>query len=354
MNSKQWIFIPIMLLVAGCQKHDQISTRNLGMILGGDAGGFSVADESRNFIFPEDHGSHPTYRSEWWYLTIPLKSKDEQLYGVQFTLFRQAVSSDSASNGGWGTGQVFMGHLAVTDVSNDRHYSEERMVRGHERLGGVTVFPFSAYIEDWRLASEVDTFSPLELTGSTQDFSVDLVMEQKKPIILQGDEGLSSKGSGHFSYYYSLPRLAAQGYLTIRGERIAVEGHGWLDREWSTSVLDEQYLGWDWFAMHLDDGREVMAFQMRNPDASAGQTYATVVSNNGTTKKYFNNGVRFEVLRESQGWPVEWRIEIADEWFRVKAAVDDQIMDLSIRYWEGLILVDGSSPVIGYMELTGY
>ena len=354
MNFKQWIFIPIIFLVVGCQKNDRISTRHLGMILGGDADGFSVADESRNFIFPRDHGSHPNYRSEWWYLTIPLKAKGDQLYGVQFTLFRQAVASDSVSDGGWGTGQVFMGHLAVTDVSDDRHYSEERMVRGHKRLAGVTAFPFSAYIEDWRLVSKADPFSPLTLTGSTQDFSVDLVMEQKKPIILQGDEGLSSKGFGHYSYYYSLPRLAAQGFLTIRGKRIAVEGDGWLDREWSTSVLDERYLGWDWFAIHLDDGRELMAFQMRNPDDSADQTYAAVVSKNGSTKKYFNNGVRFEVLRESEGWPVEWRIEIADEWFRVKAAVDDQIMDLSIRYWEGLIRVEGSSSGIGYMELTGY
>ena len=354
MNSKKAIIIFVSVLVVSCEKDDRTSTRHLGMILGGDPKGFSMANEPREFVFPEDHGSHPDFRSEWWYLTVPLEAKDGRLFGVQFTLFRQAISADSFEMGGWRTGQVFMGHLAVTDVADNRHYAAERLVRGHENLAGVTVAPFAAYIEDWQLASGNEAFSPLKLSGSTKDFAVDLMMEQTKPIVLQGMNGLSSKGPGNSSYYYSLPRLSTTGYLTIRGERIGVQGNGWLDREWSTSVLNSEYVGWDWFGIQLHDGRELMAFQMRNKDDFQAKTNATVVSIDGTTKKYFDQEIRFRVLREVAGWPVEWRIDVADEWFRVKAALDDQTMDLSVRYWEGLILVDGSTSGIGYMELTGY
>lgn len=325
--------------------------------------GFLTADAVQPFVFPRDHGAHPRFRQEWWYLTAVLEDPtagDE--YGVQFTLFRRALASDKGE-GPWRSAQTFLGHFAMTDVEREQHLEAERFARGHPRLAGVRTDPFAAWIEGWRLESMGASTWPVRLQASADAFGVDLVLRATRPPVPQGDRGLSRKGPGVGSYYYSVPRLAIEGTLRIGDREVEARGLGWFDREWSTSALGAEQIGWDWFALQLDDGRSLMAYQIRRRDGERGAyDQGVLVSASGDVRTL---GVADFSLsperawRDDAGtrWPLRWRIEVDDEVFVVDAAMEDQVMDTSIRYWEGLVRV--SDPLArnlgrGYMELTGY
>ena len=342
-----------------------------------DHAGFVRAEVPRDFVFPLDHGPHNQYRSEWWYLTAALEDDEGREYGLHFTQFRQALVPAPTGEGPWHSGQAYLGHLAVTDVASQAHLEAERFARGHPELAGVTsATRFEAVIEDWTLQG--NALGPLNLTLSASESArvgVDLEIQQTGPIVLQGNRGLSEKGPGSASYYYSIPGLQIRGTLTVRGQEVAVTGLGWLDREWSTSVLDQSLSGWDWFSLQLDDQRSIMVFRLRrhdgrrddydhgllvDPDRLNGQP---VIGRGDpgvdilgpedfslTPRRYYQDalGVR---------WPVEWSLMIDEEEFLIRALLDDQTVELSIRYWEGLVEIlgpEGNRLGRGYMELTGY
>ena len=342
-----------------------------------DQEGFARAAMPRKFVFPLDHGPHNQYRSEWWYLTAALEDSDGREYGLHFTQFRQALTPRPTGKGPWHTGQAYLGHLAVTDVAAGVHLEAERFARGHPELAGVSAgTEFSAVIEDWSLQGPGMGPMALALSASELDqFEVDLQIEQNGPIVLQGDRGLSKKGPGSASYYYSIPRLKIEGTLKLSDRQVHVTGLGWLDREWSTSVLGESLAGWDWFSLQLDDQRSIMVFRLRRHDGMRDDyDHGLLVESdrlNGqpvigrgdpgvdilgpedfslTPRRYYQDaqGVR---------WPVEWSLIIDDEEFLIHGLLDDQTVDLSIRYWEGLVEVLGPAGDRlgrGYMELTGY
>ena len=325
--------------------------------------GFLTADAVRPFVFPRDHGAHPRFRQEWWYLTATLEDPsagDE--YGVQFTLFRRALAAH-AGDGPWRSAQAFLGHFALTDVERERHFEAERFVRGHPRLAGVRSTPFAAWIEGWRLESSGASTWPMRLRARAETFGVDLVLRETRPPVPQGDRGLSSKGPGAGSYYYSVPRLAIEGTLRIGDREVETRGLGWFDREWSTSALGAEQIGWDWFALQLDDGRSLMAYQIRRRDGERGAyDQGVLVSADGGVRRLGVADFSLSperVWRDRAGtrWPIRWRVAVGDDVFVVDAAIADQVMDTSIRYWEGLVRV--SDPLArdlgrGYMELTGY
>ena len=357
-----------VLLVAACGESPVDAPAQglrLAEVLGGSAtAGFQVADRVVPFSFPADHGPHPRFRSEWWYLTVALRSPAGEEFGVQFTLFRQALRPGPMPDDGdgWRSGQVFLGHLALTDVAGRKHIEAERLARGHPRLAGARAAPFAAWIEGWRLASAQKSFLPLQLTAGTDEFAVDLTLEGSRPPSPQGDRGLSAKGPDNASYYYSMPRLRANGTLRTSTGTVSVAGHGWLDREWSTSVLADEYAGWDWFALHLDDGRDLMVFQLRRRDGHPDDyDQGLLVDADGSRHLDADD---FDLVPEREWrdrrnvrWPLRWRLEVHGDTLIVEAAVDDQVMDTSIRYWEGLVHVhapDGRRVGSGYMELTGY
>lgn len=315
------------------------------------------------FAFPRDHGAHPEFRSEWWYLTAVLKTDDGRLFGTQFTLFRQgltprepaAESPEGAA--AWRTGQIYMAHTAVSDVATQNHLHAERIVRGHPALAGVTASPFSAYLEGWQLASLSTDFWPLELTVETADFDVALSLTGTKPVVRQGERGLSHKGPDNASYYYSIPRIRAEGTVRVGGDQHAVKGLAWLDREWSTSVLAPEYAGWDWFALHLDDGRDLMAFRLRRVDGAPDPYGAgKLVTADGQSTTLSATDFTLAVKDTWRGWPLHWELRLHDERFDIEATFEDQIMDTSVRYWEGVVMVsaEGEPAGTGYMELTGY
>ena len=333
--------------------------------LGAEAG-FAKADQPRVFQFPRDHGPHPMFRSEWWYLTGVLATAEGREFGVQFTLFRQGLAPrlDIAPITGaeaWRGAQIYMGHVAVSDVVARRHWHEERFARGHPAVAGVVAEPFEAHIDGWRLVSQGEDFWPLRLVSRGQRFDIDLVLSATKPVVRQGEEGLSRKGPDNASYYYSIPRIGAEGAIAIDGATYRVAGSAWLDREWSTSVLAPEYVGWDWFALHLDNGEDLMLYRMRRRDGKTDEyNSGALIDAEGRVHLLASRDFSLQVERTWRGWPVAWRltsqVPTAKEW-RIRAMFEDQVMDTLVRYWEGAVIVqdrDRERVGHGYMELTGY
>lgn len=333
----------------------------LGAVLGqSDTAGFARADSPRSFEFPRDHGPHPAFRSEWWYLTFMLRDREGREFGAQFTLFRQALTPKPVSANPWQSNQVYLAHLALTDVAGGRHLEAERLARGHPALAGARTEPLRLWLEDWVLSQGRDGW---RLDAAAPRFGVSLMLEPEQSVALQGEDGLSRKGPGQASYYYSMPRLGVAGTVTLDGAARAVAGSAWLDREWSTSLLSEEQLGWDWFALQLDDGSEFMGFQLRRRDDQRDPyDQGLAVAPDGTAEPLGVADFRLEPVRWWRdrlgvAWPVAWNVEAGDRRWRVAAALDDQRMDTAVVYWEGLVHVfdpSGRRVGRGYMELTGY
>ena len=309
--------VALAAALAGCTGPTELDdARDLHQILGAEAeadAGFLKADRVRVFEFPRDHGSHPRYRSEWWYLTAVVATIDGREFGVQFTLFRQGLEArdpyavEAVGPAAWRTAQGYMAHVAVSDVARGRHHHAERFARGHPALAGVAAAPFRAYLEDWQMASLGSGFWPQRLSAKTAGFRIDLELAGSRPAILQGDAGLSRKGPGNASYYYSIPRIAARGELALGGEVHAVAGLAWIDREWSTSVLSASYAGWDWFALHLDDGRDLMLYRLRRIDGATDPFNSGSLGDGTTSRTLAAGDFMLEPIEHWRGWPVAWR-----------------------------------------------
>ena len=217
--------------------------------LGTEAEGFAVPQRGHPLAFPEDHGAHPDYRIEWWYLTATLKGADGRDYGIQWTLFRSALTPESGA--GWQIPQIWMGHAALTEP--DAHHVAEKLARGGIGQAGVTAAPFHAWIDDWQMeATAPDGIDDLRLTARGTDFAYDLNLVAEGPLVFHGDAGYSVKSrDGQASYYFSQPFYRVEGTLTLPSGPVSVTGTGWLDREWSSQPLAEDQSGWDWFSPHL-------------------------------------------------------------------------------------------------------
>jgi len=332
-----------------------------------DTQGYARALEPRNFIFPRDHGPHPEYRNEWWYLTGNLDTPQGRRFGFQVTFFRIALAPDMPVRGSrWASRQVWMGHAALTDVTGRRHLARERFARGALGLAGAQPAPFRVWLDDWQLYGAEDGF-PWRLELETEAFGLVLELEPSKPPVLQGERGLSRKSAtpGNASYYYSLPRLASRGSVTLDGQRLPVEGLAWLDREWSTSALEPDQAGWDWLSLQLRDGRDLMYYRLRYPDQSAHPSSAgSLVEPDGTVIPLDADDLAMQpsawwTSESGRRYPVGWELELpGGERMRIRTPVPDQEMDLTVNYWEGA--VDARDPDSGallgrgYLELAGY
>lgn len=341
----------------------------------GDREGYTRAYMPRPFYFPEDHGPHPDFRNEWWYVTGNLVTETGRHFGYQLTLFRIALSPSAiAGNSAWRTRQLYMGHFAITDTAEARHHAFERFSRGAVGLAGAQAIPFRVWLKDWSLASagnrSTDTIFPLRIQAKADQMTIDLTLTTIKPLILQGNQGLSQKSSepGNASYYYSYTRLPTQGVVQIGEQTFAVSGTSWLDREWSTSALGPDQAGWDWFALQLDDGRELMFYRLRLKDGGIDpHSSGALVSSAGESQLLRHNDVRLEVLdtwtspHSGDRYPIRWRLSVPaqDLELMVVPRIQDQEMRLSVHYWEGAVLVKGKAagrPITGsgYLEMTRY
>ncbi len=328
--------------------------------LGTEAEGFSVPERPAQFSFPTDHGPHPDYRIEWWYLTATLTGENGVDYGVQWTLFRSALAPDPG--GTWQTPQLWMGHAGLT--TPDQHFSAERLGRGGIGQAGVEATPFTAWIDDWAMTSTAptgaDALSQLALTALGEDFAYDLTLTADGPLIFHGDGGYSVKSAdGQASYYYSQPFYRASGTLNLPDGPVAVSGTAWLDREWSSQPLSDTQDGWDWFSLQFETGARMMGFGLRDRDGAV-YTAATWIEPDGTTTAYPNGALRLTPLGHAQvagrTVPVEWRLELParDLDIRTTPVNPQSWMDVSVSYWEGPIRFTGSHEGRGYLEMTGY
>ncbi len=355
----------------------QTPSLSVGRALGGEAEaqeGYARATEHRAFRFPEDHGPHPDYRNEWWYITGNLDAPQRRPFGFQLTLFRIALASElqmaEPTPSAWRSRQVYMGHLALTDVEDERFFSEERFARGAAGLAGAQTSPLRVWLEEWRIEAPGPSTFPLHLQAGGDGFRIDLQLERGKPVVLQGDRGLSQKSAepGNASYYYSLTRMPAAGEITIGEERWPVRGQAWLDREWSTSALGPDQVGWDWFALQFADGRELMFYRLRLRDGATDPLSAgTLVGPEGDVTRLTADEVsiaelaHWESPRSGIRYPSRWRLRIpkAGLSLEVRPRIPDQELDHTVTYWEGAVQVDGTAAGRsiagrGYVELTGY
>ena len=326
--------------------------------LGSQADGFAIPQRGSDLTFPEDHGPHPDYRIEWWYLTAALQGADGRDYGVQWTLFRSALAPQDGT--GWGTPQLWMGHAGIT--TPDRHFVAERLARGGIGQAGVTTKPFEAWIDDWALtstATQGDPFDRLTVSARGMEVAYTLDLTATGPLVLQGDKGFSVKSaSGQASYYYSQPFFEATGEILLPEGPVRVTGRAWLDREWSSQPLDEGQTGWDWFSLHFEDNSKLMGFGLRSETGTF--TSATYVDPDGTPTPYGNGALTLTPLRMARvadrDIPVEWRVELPAHGIDVttKPVNPQSWMDTLFPYWEGPLRFSGSHDGIGYLEMTGY
>jgi predicted secreted hydrolase len=330
--------------------------------MGAAADGFALPDRDRVPAFPADHGPHPEFRIEWWYLTATLEGPDGTPYGIQWTLFRTALAPGEAE--GWGSPQLWMGHAALT--TRDGHHVAERLARGGIGQAGVTLggtAPFRAWIDDWQMLSTAppgqDPLDRLRLTAAGGDFGYDLALAAEGPLVLHGDRGYSVKSEGgQASHYYSQPFYRVTGRITLPEGAVSVTGQAWLDREWSSQPLAPDQTGWDWFSLSFDTGAKLMGFVLR--DAGDGFTSGTWIDPDGTPHPLPPNALRAEALARSEvagrAVPTTWRLTLPDRGLDVTLTALNPMawMTTSIPYWEGPIFIEGSHRGRGYLEMTGY
>ena len=331
--------------------------------LGSNADGFKAVVPGQDIQFPKDLGPHPDFRIEWWYVTANLTAENGQIFGAQWTLFRQATKPGTIGPASpeWSSSEFWMGHAALT--SADRHYSAEKIARGGIGQAGVKPAPFEAWIDDWNFAAipaSADEPSAYKINADGEQFSYGLDMIATGPMVLQGDKGYSVKSDqGQASYYFSSPFLKVSGSITIDGQTLAVAGDAWLDREWSSQPLAADQKGWDWFSLKFDGGEKLMLFGLRGATGEPFKS-ATWIAPDGQTEKLDGSSLQMQPLRfasvAGRKIPVEWSIKIPSKnvALTVKALNDDSWMTTSISYWEGPVLATGSHPGRGYLEMTGY
>ncbi len=355
----------LFLVVSGCEQSGESEQGFAG--LGAQAEGFEPVKAGSALRFPDDHLPHPQFRIEWWYVTANLKDQQGRDWGVQWTLFRQAMqpqNEDQAADG-WASAQVWLGHAALSN--ENLHLYADRLARGGIGQAGVSAAPFDAWIDHWSLTApdEVSTevaarLGDLRVRAEADSFAYDLRLRSDGPLVLHGDAGLSRKSQGRqASYYYSQPFYRVEGMLEVEGEPVSVTGQAWLDREWSSQPLAADQRGWDWFSLHLEEGSKLMLFRLRSdtgsPFASGSWTTA-----DGTTEAIDSSKI-FMQEQEHQRvagrkLPVSWRLRIPSRNvdLQVKALNAQAWMGTSIPYWEGPVRISGSHDGKGYLEMTGY
>jgi len=331
--------------------------------------GFAQVTPGRGLQFPRDHGAHPDYRIEWWYLTANLSDRDGRQWGLQWTLFRQALNPRQLE-AGWQSNQVWMGHAAIT--TPEGHFYEQRYARGGIGQAGVNRIGddgyFNAWIDDWEWRSQSAAIFPAKLKFNVGEREIILLLESSGEPVANGVDGYSQKSAqGQASYYYSQPQLRVRGFVTQGIEKTYLSGKGWLDREWSSQALADNQQGWDWFSLHLDDGYKLMVYQLRHDD---GQHWlsGSWINPHGDVELLERHSIELRSIRsrnietgagESRELPLEWRLALVDHersW-RIRPLYDQQWMGTHFPYWEGVVLVEdeqGAPAGVGYMELTGY
>ena len=336
-----------------------------------DTSGFARATGPLDWQFPRDFGPHLDYQTEWWYYTGNVATDDGRRFGFQFTIFRRGIEpGEGADDSEWRTDQLYMAHFTVSDVGGDQFFHEERFSRGSAGLAGASVDPaYHVWLENWEVRALDDEATQTQITANTDDYGVDLMLDQVKSIAFQGVNGLSQKGEevGNASYYYSLPRLATEGSIRIGDETFTVSGYTWKDHEFSTSALGGDALGWDWFGLQFDDDRELMVGQIRLVDGERDPYFGGLLINADGSTEYLD--AEAFTITSTNSWtsphtgavyPSGWTIQVNPansapfSLTLTPQLLDQELYGGDIAYWEGSVRISGDVSGYGYAELTGY
>ena len=322
----------------------------------------------KTLVFPRDRGSHPGFRTEWWYITGHALSgtADPRSFGFQLTFFRSRVGATQDMESRFAARQLIFAHAAITDVQGKKLWHDQRIARAGFDVASASEQDMDIKLRDWTLNTAGGSYNA-ELPAT--DFSISLRFRETQAVLLQGQQGLSRKGpeEKQASYYYSQPQLAASGTLQVKGQAFAVTGKAWLDHEWSDELLHPSAVGWDWIGMNLDDGGALTAFRLRDKDGNAVWTGGSLRTAAGDLRVFSHGEVDFRPARNWTSpltqitYPVEWAVRTPGTTFTVKALLDNQELDSRTStgsvYWEGLSeLADsrGQRVGMGYLEMTGY
>jgi predicted secreted hydrolase len=314
--------------------------------------------------FPQDEGSHPGFRIEWWYITGRFDNKPRPL-GFQITFFRTRLNLQHDNPSAFTPRHILIAHAAISDPAHGRLLHDQHVARAGFGLAGAGEGRVDVWIDDWSLKQEEGAY---RARIPAADFQLDLVFSATQPPMLQGDNGFSRKGPQpeSASYYYSLPQLAVRGVLGRGRTATPVSGRAWFDHEWSSSYMDSAATGWDWVGLNLEDGGALMAFRMR--DRQNGRLWAggTLRNRQGVTRTFspeeviFTPGRRWHSPRTGTVYPVTWHIRVGTLEFDILPLMDDQENDArrstGTIYWEGAVsaMQHGKPLGRGYLELTGY
>jgi predicted secreted hydrolase len=343
------------------------------------ASDWKQATDGRVWSFPEDHGSHPEFMTEWWYFTGNLSDKAENRYGYQLTFFRQGIKKSAAGGAGlsqdspWAVNDVYLAHFALTDVGKKLFRHTDRTSRTGPGLAGASTKGMDVHVLDWSANMEMGV---IYLNARYQGIQINLALKPGKPVVLHGRNGLSMKGpaKGQSSYYYSFTNLKTSGSIKISSSQasVDVDGVSWFDHEFGSNQLTPEQIGWDWFGIHLSDGRDLMIYFIRRKDGSIeAASSGTLIEKNGVSIHLKLEDIQIDVLekwkspRSDGTYPCRWRLRIPSARIDliIAASVADQELttgaSTDITYWEGAVEGKGTSgdnsiTVEGYVELTGY
>jgi predicted secreted hydrolase len=328
-------------------------------------GGSAHALPSKTLVFPRDRGSHPDFKTEWWYITGHAKSGSRE-FGFQLTFFRSRVDSTQGMASRFAAKQLMFAHAAITDIQGKKLRHDQRIARGGFGVASSSESDMNIKLRDWTLRADGKRYTA-ELPSS--DWGIQLQFDETQAVLLQGKDGLSRKGPDEkqASYYYSQPQLATKGSLRLQGKPFEVTGTAWLDHEWSQEILAPSAIGWDWIGMNLLDGSALTAFRLRDKDGTALWDGGSFRSAKNDLYVFSRGEVIFKPTRfwksplTQTTYPVEWIVRTPADFYTVKAIIDNQELDsrqsTGAIYWEGLCeLLDsnGKKVGMGYLEMTGY
>ena len=332
---------------------------------------WATALTPREFSFPADHAAHEDYRVEWWYYTGNLASEDGRRFGYQLTFFRTGLHKEPTNPSKWAVRDLYTAHFAISEVSSKKHYCFQRNSRQGIEQAGTDADQYRVWNGNWEAKLTGENH---RLEASDSEVAIDLTLAPGKPPVLHGDGGLSQKGGseGNASYYYSFTRMPTEGKVRIGDETFMVTGNSWMDHEFSTSFLEPGQLGWDWMAIQLDSGVDLMLYRMRRANGTTDPySSGSVIGKAGdlrhvTAVDYtMTPSKTWESTQTGAAYPLHWQVAIPSLNYelQVTPAFESQEMTTAdttgISYWEGAIEINGRGPQgkvsgRGYMELTGY
>ena len=324
------------------------------------------------FEFPRDHFSHPDFQSEWWYYTGNVKSVEGRKFGFELTFFRQAVSRDPAKTAAWDVKDLYLAHLALSDLDDGRFFHAERTNRSGPGIAGISESRGRIWNRNWRIQWDG---GDQQLRAIDERFELHLTLHSEKPPVIHGENGISQKaqGAGHASHYISLTRLDTSGSIDLRGKQFEVNGTSWMDHEFFTHELETNQTGWDWLSLQFADDTDLMLFRIRRNDGSIDPYSAgTYIDGQGKTTHLRAGDFTLQPLEEKwtspltrATYPIHWKIVVPKLRLELEAKTPLASQELAGKtklvpnYWEGAIVLSGlrnSQPLagVGYLEMTGY